>query len=48
VACKRKIINQIVVFDYFEYLQHLNAPNNKRSTWEIDRDLTTRMTLNFA
>lgn len=29
VACKKKVINQIVVFDYFEYLKKLAAPNNK-------------------
>ena len=48
VACKRKIINQIVVFDYAEYLKKLTAQNNKKSSWEIDRDLETRMSLNFS
>jgi len=37
-----------VVFDFFEYVTNLSAPNNKKSAWEIDRDLTTRSSLNFA
>lgn len=48
VACQKKIINQIVVFDFFEYIQKLSAPQNKKSAWEVDRDLHTRMSLNFA
>jgi hypothetical protein len=48
VACKKKVINQIVVFDYFEYLKKLAAPNNKKSPWEIDSELETRMCLNCS
>ena len=36
IACKKRGINQIVVFDYSEYMQKLNAPNNKKSAWYVD------------
>jgi hypothetical protein len=48
VACKRKVINQIVVFDWVEFTTKLNDPKNKESAFHIDEDLQSRMSLNFA
>ena len=42
------MINQIVVFDFNEYLQKLEDENNKQSAFHIDQNLESRMCLNFA
>jgi len=48
IACKRKVINQIVVYDLREFQDKLEDPNVKDSPWYIDENLDSRMTLNFA
>lgn len=48
VACLKKGINQIVVFDIIEYLNSLNHPLNKLNAADIDQNLSTRILLNFS
>lgn len=51
VACKRKVINQIIVFDYFEYYNKLKENQEcgeLMSAAEIDAELTTKMSINFG
>ena len=47
VACLRKDLNQIVVYDVIEYLNSLNHPLNKLSPADVDENLSTRILLNF-
>lgn len=48
MACLKKGVNQIIVFDINEYFTKMSDPMNKLSAFEIDNDLSIRIKLNLS